>query len=46
LTARETFIYLAAGTRIGKNCAIGPFACLKNVRVNDGETISFKKREA
>lgn len=38
--------YLAAGTRIGKNCSIGPFAYLKNARVDDGETISFEKRGA
>jgi bifunctional UDP-N-acetylglucosamine pyrophosphorylase/glucosamine-1-phosphate N-acetyltransferase len=38
--------YLAAGTRIGKNCSIGPFAYLKNVRVNDGEKVIFEKREA
>lgn len=38
--------YLAAGTCIGKNCVIGPFVYLKNVRVNDGEKIIFEKREA
>ena len=38
--------YLAAGTRIGKNCVIGPFVYLKNVRVNDGEKVIFEKREA
>ncbi|MEI6613939.1 MAG: sugar phosphate nucleotidyltransferase [Chrysiogenales bacterium] len=38
--------YLAVGTRIGKNCSIGPFIYLKNVRVNDGEKIVFEKREA
>jgi bifunctional UDP-N-acetylglucosamine pyrophosphorylase/glucosamine-1-phosphate N-acetyltransferase len=37
--------YLAAGTRVGKNCLIGPFVYLKNVRVNDGEKIIFEKRE-
>jgi bifunctional UDP-N-acetylglucosamine pyrophosphorylase / glucosamine-1-phosphate N-acetyltransferase len=36
--------YLAAGTRIGKNCAIGPFVYLKNVHVNDGEKVIFEKR--
>jgi bifunctional UDP-N-acetylglucosamine pyrophosphorylase/glucosamine-1-phosphate N-acetyltransferase len=45
---RDTVIfpctYLAAGTRIGKNCSIGPFAYLKNALVGDGETISFAKR--
>ena len=35
--------YLAAGTRIGKNCVIGPFAYLKNVRVKDGEKVIFRK---
>jgi bifunctional UDP-N-acetylglucosamine pyrophosphorylase/glucosamine-1-phosphate N-acetyltransferase len=47
---RDTIIYpctyLAAGTRIGKNCAIGPFVYLKDVRVNDGEKVIFEKREA
>jgi bifunctional UDP-N-acetylglucosamine pyrophosphorylase/glucosamine-1-phosphate N-acetyltransferase len=38
--------YLAAGTRIGKNCAIGPFVYLKNVHINDDEKIVFEKREA
>jgi bifunctional UDP-N-acetylglucosamine pyrophosphorylase/glucosamine-1-phosphate N-acetyltransferase len=46
---RDTVIfpctYLAAGTRIGKNCTIGPFAYLKNVRVNDGETLEFIKKQ-
>ena len=44
---RDTVIYpctyLGAGTRIGSNCVIGPFACLKNARVNDGETVGFTK---
>lgn len=44
---RDTVIYpctyLAAGTRIGKNCTIGPFACLRNVRVGDGEKREFVK---
>jgi bifunctional UDP-N-acetylglucosamine pyrophosphorylase / glucosamine-1-phosphate N-acetyltransferase len=47
---RDTVIYpctyLAAGTRIGKNCAIGPFAYLKNVSINDDEKVVLKKREA
>lgn len=47
---RDTVIYpctyLAAGTRIGKNCSIGPFAYLRNARIGDGETINFEKREA
>lgn len=46
---RDTVIYpctyLAAGTRIGRNCAIGPFAFLKNARVDDGETIIFAERQ-
>jgi bifunctional UDP-N-acetylglucosamine pyrophosphorylase/glucosamine-1-phosphate N-acetyltransferase len=46
---RDTVIfpctYLAAGTRIGKNCSIGPFAYLKNARVGDGEKVIFEKRE-
>lgn len=37
--------YLAAGTRIGKNCVIGPFVYLKNARVKDGEKLIFEKRE-
>ena len=43
---RDTVIYpctyLAAGTRIGKNCAIGPFAYLKNARVGDGEKLVIR----
>jgi bifunctional UDP-N-acetylglucosamine pyrophosphorylase/glucosamine-1-phosphate N-acetyltransferase len=45
---RDTVIYpctyLGAGTRIGKNCVIGPFAFLANARVNDGETVRFAKK--
>jgi bifunctional UDP-N-acetylglucosamine pyrophosphorylase/glucosamine-1-phosphate N-acetyltransferase len=37
--------YLAAGTRIGKNCEIGPFVHLKNVRIKDGERVVLEKRE-
>lgn len=37
--------YLGAGTRIGKNCVIGPFACLKNVRVADGEKREFVREQ-
>ncbi|HSQ35189.1 MAG TPA: NTP transferase domain-containing protein [Candidatus Binatia bacterium] len=37
--------YLAAGTRIGRNCTIGPFSYLRNVRIGDGETVSDEKRE-
>lgn len=33
--------YLAAGTRIGAGCAIGPFAYLRNVRVGDGGRREF-----
>jgi bifunctional UDP-N-acetylglucosamine pyrophosphorylase/glucosamine-1-phosphate N-acetyltransferase len=47
---RDTVIYpctyLGAGTVIGKNCAIGPFAYLKNVCINDGEKVNSEKREA
>jgi bifunctional UDP-N-acetylglucosamine pyrophosphorylase/glucosamine-1-phosphate N-acetyltransferase len=47
---RDTVIYpctyLAVGTRIGKNCVIGPFVYLKNVVVGDGEKVIFEKREA
>ena len=46
---RDTVIYpctyLAAGTRIGKNCTIGPFAYLNNARIGDGEKVRFEKRE-
>jgi bifunctional UDP-N-acetylglucosamine pyrophosphorylase/glucosamine-1-phosphate N-acetyltransferase len=38
--------YLAAGTRIGKNCSIGPFTYLKNICIPDGEKVIFEKREA
>jgi bifunctional UDP-N-acetylglucosamine pyrophosphorylase/glucosamine-1-phosphate N-acetyltransferase len=38
--------YLAAGTRIGKKCTIGPFVYLKNARIKNGEKIVFEKREA
>jgi len=45
---RDTVIYpctyLGAGTRIGRNCSIGPFACLANVCVDDGQTVCFEKR--
>jgi bifunctional UDP-N-acetylglucosamine pyrophosphorylase/glucosamine-1-phosphate N-acetyltransferase len=37
--------YLAAGTRIGKNCTIGPFAFLKNVSIGEGERVCGEKRE-
>jgi bifunctional UDP-N-acetylglucosamine pyrophosphorylase/glucosamine-1-phosphate N-acetyltransferase len=45
---RDTVIfpctYLGSGTRIGKNCVIGPFAYLANARVKDGETVRFAKK--
>ena len=31
--------YLAAGTRIGKNCHIGPFVYLQGVEIKDNETV-------
>ena len=37
--------YLAAGTRIGRNCAIGPFVFLRNVCIGDGERRDFIKKE-
>jgi bifunctional UDP-N-acetylglucosamine pyrophosphorylase/glucosamine-1-phosphate N-acetyltransferase len=46
---RDTVIYpctyLAAGTRIGKNCIIGPFAFLKNIHINDGEAVRFTGKQ-
>ena len=46
---RDTVIYpctfLGAGTRVGRNCAIGPCACLRNVRIADGEKWDFVKKE-
>jgi bifunctional UDP-N-acetylglucosamine pyrophosphorylase/glucosamine-1-phosphate N-acetyltransferase len=46
---RDTVIfpctYLAAGTRIGRNCAIGPFAYLENVHLHDNEAVAFMKRQ-
>lgn len=45
---RDTVIYpstyLASGTRIGRNCRIGPFVFLKNVKIADNEKISFAER--
>jgi bifunctional UDP-N-acetylglucosamine pyrophosphorylase / glucosamine-1-phosphate N-acetyltransferase len=38
--------YIAAGTRIGKNCEIGPFAYLKNVIIGDNQKVTYEKREA
>jgi len=47
---RDTVVHpctvLAAGTRIGRSCSIGPFVFLKNVRVRDREKVIFEKREA
>lgn len=37
--------YIAAGTRIGRNCQIGPFVYLKGVEIKDNETIRYEKRE-
>ncbi len=37
------FTYLGAGTFVGKNCEVGPFAYLKGVRVEDGWKLSFVK---
>jgi bifunctional UDP-N-acetylglucosamine pyrophosphorylase/glucosamine-1-phosphate N-acetyltransferase len=37
--------YIAAGTRIGKNCQIGPFVYLKGVEIKDNEIIRFESRE-
>ncbi len=46
---RDTVIYpctyIGAGTIIGKSCVIGPFACLKNARVDDGEKLEFVKKQ-
>jgi bifunctional UDP-N-acetylglucosamine pyrophosphorylase/glucosamine-1-phosphate N-acetyltransferase len=36
--------YIAAGTRIGRNCRIGPFAFLKNTVVPDGGSVRFEER--
>lgn len=37
--------YIASGTRIGKNCQIGPFVYLKGVEIKDNEIIRFERRE-
>ncbi|MCP5054192.1 MAG: bifunctional UDP-N-acetylglucosamine diphosphorylase/glucosamine-1-phosphate N-acetyltransferase GlmU, partial [bacterium] len=46
---RDTVIYpstyIAAGTRIGSNCHIGPFTYLKGVRIPDNQTVRHEKRE-
>lgn len=45
---RDTIIfpstYIAAGTRIGKNCQVGPFVYLKGVTIPDNSVIVFEKR--
>ena len=46
---RDTIIYpstyIASGTKIGRDCKIGPFVYLKNVEIKDNEKVSFEKRE-
>jgi bifunctional UDP-N-acetylglucosamine pyrophosphorylase/glucosamine-1-phosphate N-acetyltransferase len=37
--------YIAAGTRIGRNCQIGPFVYLKGVEIKDNEVIRFERRD-
>lgn len=37
--------YIAAGTRIGAHCQIGPFTYLKGVTIPDHQTVRFEKRE-
>jgi bifunctional UDP-N-acetylglucosamine pyrophosphorylase/glucosamine-1-phosphate N-acetyltransferase len=37
--------YIAAGTRIGSNCRIGPFTYLNGVTIEDNQTVCFVKRE-
>jgi bifunctional UDP-N-acetylglucosamine pyrophosphorylase/glucosamine-1-phosphate N-acetyltransferase len=34
-------VYIAAGTRIGRGCSIGPFAYLQGVAIPDGHSVSF-----
>jgi len=36
--------YIARGTRIGRDCRIGPFAYLDGVTVNDSESVAFERR--
>lgn len=36
--------YLASGTRVGKNCQIGPLVYLENVTIPDNSTIRMEKR--
>ncbi len=33
--------YIAAGTTIGRDCAIGPFVYLKNASIRDGQQVRF-----
>ncbi len=35
--------YIGSGTKIGRNCSIGPFIYLRNVDIGDGEELSYKK---
>jgi len=37
-------VYLGSGTKIGRNCKIGPFVYIKNSVIGDNENISFEKR--
>ena len=37
--------YIATGTRIGRNCQIGPFVYLSGVEIKDNEIIRFERRE-
>jgi bifunctional UDP-N-acetylglucosamine pyrophosphorylase/glucosamine-1-phosphate N-acetyltransferase len=37
--------YIAANTRIGRNCQIGPFVYLRGVNIKDNEIIRFERRE-
>jgi len=37
--------YIAAGSRIGRDCRIGPFAYLCRARISDGETVAFEHRQ-
>lgn len=37
-------VYISSGTKIGRNCRIGPFAYLNNIKLGDNESVSFEKR--
>lgn len=37
--------YLSKGTVIGENCVVGPNVYLKNCKIENGEKLSFEKRE-